>query len=235
MNSNKNPIAEEKTLRHIAFIMDGNGRWAQKRGMPRRFGHKYGARAFRDVVKYCGEIGIEHITVYAFSTENWARPQNEIDSIMSLLEEYIDECEKNMSEYDVRLRFIGDVTVFSDDLQAKISDIQDKTKDKRFGLDVALNYGGRDELVHAFNKLISEGKASVTEQDIEDALYTAGAPAPDLIIRTAGEKRLSNFLMWQSAYSEFYFTDVLWPDITPREIDRAIEDFYKRKRRYGKV
>ena len=231
----KNEKTVDDRLKHIAFIMDGNGRWAKKRGMPRSFGHKYGAKAFRNVVEYCGKIGIKHVTVYAFSTENWGRPKGEIDSIIELLDKYIDECAQNMEKYDVRLRFIGDMTPFDDKLKAKIKSIEEMTKDKGLILDVALNYGGRAEIVNACNRLIKEGKTNITEDDISRALYTAGSPDPDLIVRTAGEMRLSNFLMWQSAYSEFYFTDTLWPDMGPADVDLAVEEFYKRKRRFGKV
>ncbi|MBR3964092.1 MAG: di-trans,poly-cis-decaprenylcistransferase [Clostridia bacterium] len=231
----KNEKTVDDRLKHIAFIMDGNGRWAKKRGMPRSFGHKHGAKAFRNVVEYCGKIGIKHVTVYAFSTENWGRPQGEIDSIIELLDKYIDECAQNMEKYDVRLRFIGDMTPFDDKLKAKIKSIEEMTKDKSLILDVALNYGGRAEIVNACNRLIKEGKTNITEDDISRTLYTAGAPDPDLIVRTAGEMRLSNFLMWQSAYSEFYFTDTLWPDMGPADVDLAVEEFYKRKRRFGKV
>lgn len=231
----KNAKTVDERLKHIAFIMDGNGRWAKKRGLPRSVGHKYGAKAFRNVVEYCGKIGIKHVTVYAFSTENWGRPQGEIESIIDLLDKYIDECAQNMEKYDVRLRFVGDMTPFDDKLKAKIKNVEEMTKDKSLRLDVALNYGGRAEIVNACNRLIAEGKTNITEDDIARALYTAGAPDPDLIVRTAGEMRLSNFLMWQSAYSEFYFTDTLWPDMSPRDVDLAVEEFYKRKRRFGKV
>ncbi len=235
MNSKSSVKTVDERLSHIAFIMDGNGRWAKKRGMPRSVGHKYGAKAFRKVVDYCGKIGIKHVTVYAFSTENWGRPQGEIDSIIELLDKYIDECAENMNEYDVRLRFVGDMTPFDDTMKRKIAYVEEMTKDKGLLLDVALNYGGRAEIVHACNQLIKEGYTQISEADISRALYTAGAPDPDLIVRTAGEMRLSNFLMWQSAYSEFYFTDTLWPDMGPDEVDLAVEEFYKRKRRFGKV
>lgn len=235
MSDTNNTTKVDERLSHIAFIMDGNGRWAKKRGMPRSVGHRYGARAFRNVVEYCGKIGIKHVTVYAFSTENWGRPQDEIDSIIELLDKYIDECADNMEKYDVRMRFLGDMSPFDDALKSKIANIEEKTKDKSLALNIALNYGGRAEIVHACNRLIKEGKSEVTEADVSRALYTADTPDPDLIVRTAGEMRLSNFLMWQSAYAEFYFTDTLWPDMGPREIDLAVEEFYKRKRRFGKV
>jgi len=228
-------IKVDSRLQHIAFIMDGNGRWAERRGMPRRYGHRYGAEAFRKVVRYCGDIGIKYVTVYAFSTENWGRPEKEVRSIMKLLDTYLDECEKSFLEYDIRMRFIGDISKLDSSLSEKAARLERITKDNSLTLSIALNYGGKDELVHAVNSLIAKGKNSVTASDIASELYTAGIPDPDLIVRTAGEQRLSNFLMWQSAYSEFYFTDTLWPDMTSDDIDKAVEEFYRRQRRYGKV
>ncbi len=228
-------IKVDERLQHIAFIMDGNGRWAERRGMPRRFGHRYGAEAFRKVVRYCGNIGIKYVTVYAFSTENWARPDAEVKSIMKLLDTYLDECEQSFAEYNIRMRFIGDISALEPSLQAKAIRLEKVTAGNGLTLCIALNYGGKDELVNAINKLIAAGKTEVTDSDIESALYTAGIPDPDLIVRTAGEQRLSNFLMWQSAYSEFYFTDTLWPDMSAKDVDAAVAEFYSRQRRYGKV
>ena len=228
-------IKVDERLQHIAFIMDGNGRWAERRGMPRRYGHRYGADTFKKIVRYCGDIGIKYVTVYAFSTENWSRPEKEVISIMRLLDKYLDECEKSFKEYNIRMRVIGDVSRLDASLSQKIQRIEEITKDNALTLSIAINYGGKDELVHAINNLIAEGKKEVTAKDIESQLYTAGIPDPDLIVRTAGEMRLSNFLMWQSAYSEFYFTDTLWPDMTSKDIDLAVEEFYSRQRRYGKV
>jgi len=222
-------------LEHIAFIMDGNGRWAEKRGMPRRFGHSYGAKAFRTVIRHCGDIGIKAVTVYAFSTENWARPKEEVDSIMKLLREYVDECEKCADKENLKVRFIGDMSRFDAEFQKRISGLEKKTENNGLSLNIALNYGGRNEIVRACNKLIAKGLTTVTEQDITDSLDTHGIKDPDLIIRTAGEERLSNFLMWQSAYSEFWFCDTLWPDMSEKEVDEAVFAFYKRKRRFGKV
>ena len=228
-------IKVDERLQHIAFIMDGNGRWAERRGMPRRYGHRYGADTFKKIVRYCGDIGIKYVTVYAFSTENWSRPEKEVNSIMRLLDKYLDECEKSFKEYNIKMRVIGDVSRLDASLSQKIQRIEEITKDNALTLSIAINYGGKDELVHAVNNLIAEGKKEVTAKDIESQLYTAGIPDPDLIVRTAGEMRLSNFLMWQSAYSEFYFTDTLWPDMTSKDIDLAVEEFYSRQRRYGKV
>lgn len=228
-------VLVDERLRHIAFIMDGNGRWAVKRGMPRRFGHSYGAKKFKEIINYCGDIGIKYVTVYAFSTENWSRPAAEVDSLMKLLDDYLGECEESLDKYDIRLRFIGDLSPLSESFRSRAASLEQRTVNNKLSLNIALNYGGRDELVHAFNKLAAEGKTRVTADDITHALYTDGIPDPDLIVRTAGEQRLSNFLMWQSAYSEFYFTDTLWPDMTPHDVDLAVEEFYKRKRRFGKV
>lgn len=228
-------IKVDERLQHIAFIMDGNGRWAERRGMPRRFGHRYGAEAFRRVVRYCGDIGIKYVTVYAFSTENWSRPEKEVQSIMKLLDKYLDECAKSVEEYDIRMKFIGDITRLAPELAEKAKKLEEISKDNKLTLCLAINYGGKDEIVNACNKLIASGKSNITADDIASELYTAEIPDPDLIVRTAGEMRLSNFLMWQSAYSEFYFTDTLWPDMTSRDIDKAVEAFYNRQRRYGKV
>ena len=228
MSVDNKTVVDEK-LRHIAFIMDGNGRWATKRGLPREYGHKKGVEVFKEITEYCHKIGVKCVTVYAFSTENWKRPKREVDAIMSLLDEYLD---KSSSE-DVRVQFIGDVSVLDVKLKAKIKSVEEKTANGSSILNVALNYGSRAELVNAYNKLMSSGKQNVTEQDINDALYTYNCPDPDLIVRTGGDLRISNFLLWQAAYSELYFTNTLWPDMTHKDVDQAIEDFYSRKRRFG--
>ena len=228
-------VTVDEKLAHIAFIMDGNGRWATSRGLAREMGHVEGAKAFERVVKYCGDIGVKCVTVYAFSTENWSRPQNEVDKIMLLLERYLDRMLKKMYEYDVSVRFIGDKTPLSDKLKQKIEKAEKGSAGKPLRLNIALNYGGRAEIVHAVNSLISEGVTSVTEEMIGERLYTADCPAPDLIVRTAGEQRISNFLMWQSAYSELYFTDTLWPDMDENAINLAVESFYRRTRRFGGI
>ncbi len=225
----KELIETDKKLRHIAFIMDGNGRWANKRGMPREFGHKKGVEVFKKVTEYCHSIGLECVTVYAFSTENWKRPEKEVQAIMKLLDEYLDK----KSSADVRVKFIGDVSVLDEALVKKIKDTELKTASGKGILNVALNYGSRAEIVNAYNKLMSEGKTNITEGDINSALYTEGCPDPDLIVRTGGDLRISNFLLWQAAYSELYFTDTLWPDMTSDDVDKAIIDFYSRKRRFG--
>ncbi len=222
-------------LKHIAFIMDGNGRWAQARKKSRDQGHVAGAQAFENVVKYCDKIGVQAITFYAFSTENWKRPKAEVDKIMSLLERYIEKVAKRTSDYDVKIRFIGEKTGLSEKLLEKMESVEALTADKSKILNIALNYGSRAEMTSAVNKLISQGRAEVTEQDITNALYTAECPELDLIIRTAGEQRLSNFLLWQAAYAEFYFTETLWPDFGEREVQKAINAYYGRTRRFGAV
>ena len=222
-------------LKHIAFIMDGNGRWAQKRGMPREFGHSHGAATFKRIGRYCESIGIQYMTVYAFSTENWKRPQKEVDTIMKILDDYIEQCFLEMEEDNVHFRFIGNLEVFPAALRAKMARIEAETAHKSFTLNLAINYGGREEITHACNTLIQQGKTSITEEDISRTVYTAGCPDPDLVVRTGGDLRTSNFLLWQSAYAEYYFTKVLWPDYSPKDVDEAISAFYSRHRRYGGV
>ena len=226
---NKSIQTVDERLKHIAFIMDGNGRWANKRGMPREFGHKKGVEVFREITEYCHHIGVECVTVYAFSTENWKRPQREVEAIMKLLDEYLDKTSKE----DVRVCFIGDKSRLNPDLVAKINSVEERTKNGKSTLNVALNYGSRAEIVNACNKLIAMGKDNITEKDLNSALYTCDCPDPDLIVRTGGDLRISNFLLWQAAYSELYFTDTLWPDMTTDDVDAAIENFYSRKRRFG--
>ena len=203
--------------------------------MPREFGHSHGAATFKKIGRYCEKIGFRYMTVYAFSTENWKRPQKEVDTIMRILDEYIEECFLEMEEDNVHFRFIGNLSIFPEELQAKMAKIDRETAHKPFVLNIAVNYGGREEITHACTELIRDGKTEVTEQDINDHLYTLGCPDPDLIVRTGGEYRISNFLLWQSAYTEFYFSDVLWPDYSANDVDEAVAAFYHRKRRYGGV
>jgi len=228
-------IEIDERLKHIAFIMDGNGRWAQKLGKPRQYGHRFGVETLERVSRYCRDLGLETMTVYAFSTENWKRPQVEVDAIMKLLEQYITKMTRTLDDDHVCYRFIGDMSVLSPNLQKKIRVLEEASSVYEQTLNIALNYGGREEIVHCFHELIAEGKTQITEEDISRTLYTAHCPPPDLIVRTGGELRLSNFLMWQSAYAELYFTDVLWPDFAEQDIDAAITAFYSRKRRYGGV
>ena len=213
--------------------MDGNGRWAKKRGMPREYGHRFGAETFRKIMEYCGDIGIEAATFYVFSTENWKRPQKEVDSIMKLLNKYLDECEEKVLKNDARFVFLGDKAVFPEDMRSKMIDIEEKSRKNKKIVNLALNYGGRDEIAMAVNKLIAEGKTRVSEADISAAVYTADSPELDLIIRTGGDMRISNFLLWQSAYSEFVFLDTLWPDFGEKEIMYCVNEFLSRKRRFG--
>lgn len=228
-------IVAESSLRHIAFIMDGNGRWARRRSLPREAGHSVGASAFKKVVRFCGDIGIETVTVYAFSTENWKRPKHEIDAIMKLLDDYIKDAKSGDEENHIRYIFLGEKEALGDELAEKCRHLESMTAHNKTVLNIALNYGGRDEIVHAVNELIKEGASSVSEEDISRKLYTSLSPDPDLIVRTAGEVRTSNFLLWQSAYSEYYFTEVLWPDFDEGEVANAVVDFSKRTRRFGGV
>lgn len=221
------------SLRHIAFIMDGNGRWAKKRAMPREYGHREGAAVFRRLTEYCGSIGIGTVTVYAFSTENWKRPENEVNSIMELLRSYLDDALRDMEKNRICFHFLGDRTPFSPELRERMERTEQLSAQYPLHLNIAINYGGRDEIVHAVNEAIAQGKSPITEADISANLYTRLSPDPDLIVRTGGEKRLSNFLLWQSQYAELYFSPVLWPDFSERDVDEAVIDFYKRKRRFG--
>ena len=227
---------------HIGIIMDGNGRWAQKRGLPRSVGHKQGARTFREIVRHCRGIGIRYLTVYAFSTENWKRPQSEIDAIMNLLRDYLDELERHSDEEQGTLRFIGDMAPLAEDLRQRIADVQERTAGREgITVNIALNYGGRHEVVHAVQQAVSLARqGTLTPEAVDEALvdslmYTAGQPPVDLIIRPSGEQRISNFLLWQGAYAEFVFMDVLWPDFTPGDLDRAIAEFQRRSRRFGGI
>ena len=222
---------------HIAIIMDGNGRWAKRRGMPRSFGHTAGAKKFKEIARYCNKIGVKYLTVYAFSTENWKRPKEEIDGIMNLLRDYLKDS-TNFKGENIKLRFIGDRTALPEDIRLLMEDSERQSQDAT-GMTacLALNYGGRDEIVKAVKRILEDGTApdSISEEFISSYLYTADYPDPDLIIRPSGEYRLSNFLIWQSAYSEFYFDDILWPDFTTKDLDRAIDHFNHRNRRFGGV
>lgn len=220
-------------LKHIAFIMDGNGRWAKARALPRSAGHRAGAKVFRRIVDYMKVVGAKYMTVYAFSTENWARPKDEVDAIMKLLDDYIEDALADVAKNDVRVIFIGDKSPFTVSLKSKMTHLEEISKENHLILNIAMNYGARSEIVHAVNEAIAEGDLPITEEVIERHLYTKESPPPDLIVRTAGELRLSNFLLWQAAYSEFYYTDILWPDLKEADVDDAIRAFYRRKRRFG--
>ncbi|MBQ9744952.1 MAG: di-trans,poly-cis-decaprenylcistransferase [Clostridia bacterium] len=225
-------IKVDDRLSHIAFIMDGNGRWAKKRSLPRKAGHKQGAVAFENVVRECNKLGIKTVTVYAFSTENWKRPKEEVDAIIGLLNSYIDKVDKSK---DIRFIFLGNKSVLDDGLRNKMESLERETLNCSNILNIAFNYGGRSEIVNAFNELAREGKTDIDENDISTHLYTRASKDPDLIVRTANECRISNFLLWQCAYSEFYFTDTLWPDFDKKELYKAIESFYSRKRNFGGI
>lgn len=234
-------VLPEQLPQHIGFIMDGNGRWAKKRGLPRQFGHREGAKNFKKIVRYCKDIGLKNISFYAFSTENWQRPKEEVDTIMELFREYIVDVRNYLSE-NTRMIFLGDKSVFDDDLREKMIKLEEDTAHyTEMTLMMAVNYGGRDELAHAARMLaqkVKDGKLApedITEQSIADNLYTHGIPDVDLVIRPSGELRLSNYLIWQCAYAEYYFTNILWPDFTPAELDKAIIEYNRRSRRFGGV
>ena len=223
--------------RHIAIIMDGNGRWAKKRGLPRTAGHTAGAKTFKNIARYCNKIGLKYLTVYAFSTENWKRPEDEVKGIMNLLREYLKEAE-NCQDENIRVRFIGDREPLADDIkELMLKNERESENATGLTLYIAINYGGRDEIVKAVQKIIKSGvKAEdITEKVISDNLYTADCPDPDFIIRPSGEYRISNYLIWQSAYSEFWYSDILWPDFTEKHLEKAIDDFNKRNRRFGGI
>ena len=237
-------MEQQKVLpRHIAVIMDGNGRWAKQRGLPRTEGHKKGAEVFRQICQYAADIGIEYLSFYAFSTENWKRSAQEVDAIMDLLRHYLAEMEEREDENKdggYRIRFLGAREGMPSDIAYLMDEVEERSKDKtRMFVNLCVNYGGRDEIVHAARTLAEQVQRgalqpqSITEQLLSNALYTAGQPDPDLVIRPSGELRLSNFLIWQSAYAEFYYDDVLWPDFSPRDLDRAIEAYRNRDRRFG--
>ena len=229
---NKKEIKVDENLRHIAFIMDGNGRWAKQRGLDRPEGHKVGVKVFEDIANTCFDIGLDAVTFYAFSTENWKRPPAEINVIMGLLGLYLDKCGPDLIRRKVRFRMLGDKDGLSASLRSKIDALEQATHSFEKTLNVAINYGGRDEIVRACRLLCQSGE-EITKESISRALYTEDCIEPDMIIRTAGEKRLSNFLLWQSSYSELYFTDKLWPDFNDDDLCLAIEDYYSRRRKYG--
>ena len=225
---------------HVAIILDGNGRWAKAKGMPRKYGHLQGARAVEDCCEYVWNLGVNYLTVYAFSTENWNRPEDEVTALMNLLRDYMKTSIKRAMKNNMCVRVIGDKTRLDKDLQESIARLEETTAGNTgLHFQIAINYGGRDELTRAVRKLateVAEGKRtpdSIDEAAIDGALDTAGLPAPDLLIRTCGEQRISNFLLWQLAYTEFYFTDIAWPDFNQQELEKAIAAYNQRDRRYG--
>lgn len=227
---------------HIGIIMDGNGRWAQKRFLPRSAGHRAGAQNFRTITRYCSKIGIKYLTVYAFSTENWSRPMEEVGALMRLFKEYLEEALRDFMDENIRVRFIGDVSAFPQELQELIQEVEEASAPKTgMVLNLAMNYGGRAEITRAakaFAQDVAQGKVQpedLTEESFSRYLYTGGQPDPDLIIRPSGEERLSNFLLWQSAYAEFVYFDILWPDFKTKDLDEAIAIYSSRQRRFGGV
>lgn len=219
----------------VAIIMDGNGRWAKKRGLPRTEGHKAGAKAAAGVIKLFREYGVHHLTLYAFSTENWKRPKEEVDALMDLIYYYVDTVviPGLKKEKDLCVRFIGDKSALSEKLRNKCIEAEELAKNRPYVCNVALNYGGRDDIVHAVNSAIADGYTEVSEDILSRYMYTYGSPDPDMVIRTGGDFRISNFLLWQSAYSELIVIDTLWPDFSRADIDRCLEEFYRRNRRFG--
>ena len=232
---------EARLPRHIAIIMDGNGRWAKRRFLPRSAGHRAGAKTFQDIARYANQIGVGYMTVYAFSTENWKRPKEEIDNLMNLMRDYLKDA-KNFKEENIQVQFIGDLSVLPQDMQELIREDEELSADATgMHLNIAMNYGGRDEILRAVGQLAAEAKAgeldpaTIDEALFSARLYTAGQPDPDLIIRPSGEFRLSNYLIWQSAYAEFWFSDILWPDFNRKHLMQAIEAYNSRSRRFGGV
>ena len=224
-----------KPLNSVAIIMDGNGRWAKRRGLPRTAGHIAGAKIIEEVLKHFRELGVHHVTLYAFSTENWKRPREEVDALMELMYKYLDEVafKKVREDPDFSMKFLGDKSLLPERLRNKCIEIEEYARDRAFVCNIALNYGGRDEIVHAANAAIKDGHTTLTEDILSKYTYTAPTPDPDLVIRTGGDFRISNFLLWQSAYSEFIFLDTLWPDFSKSDIDRCVDEFNSRTRRFG--
>ena len=240
VTSNKktqNTVSKTQLPNHIGIIMDGNGRWAKKRALPRTAGHAAGSKKFKEIARYCNKIGLKYLTVYAFSTENWRRPKEEVDTIMNIFRDYLKDS-VNFKDENIKLEFIGDITGMPEDIADLMKQAEYNSRNAT-GLTVymAINYGGRDELVHAVRDIIKEGipADSIDEKVVSDHLYAKNCPDPELIIRPSGEYRLSNFLIWQAAYSEFWYSNVLWPDFSPDDLDRAIEDYNKRNRRFGGI
>ena len=227
---------------HVAIILDGNGRWAKAKGMPRNYGHAQGSKNVEKICEEAWRMGIKYLTVYAFSTENWNRPKDEVDALMKLLRNYMKTCLKTAAKNDMKVRVIGDITRLDEDIQKRILELEEATKDNGgLNFQIAINYGSRDEITRAVRALaedVKEGKLMPEEVDeacIERYLDTHDIPDPDLLIRTSGEQRLSNYLLWQLAYTEFYFTDIPWPDFSKQELEKAIEQYNHRDRRYGGV
>ena len=227
--------------RHIAIILDGNGRWAKKRGLPRTAGHKVGAENFRKIATYCKNIGVEYLTVYAFSTENWSRPEDEVSTLMKLFDRYLKEAIDTMAKDNIRMRVLGDVSALSPELQKQIEETNRISQQyEGFQANICINYGGRAEIMRAAKLYLEDVRVNGADEALDEKrfgsyMYSSGIPDPELLIRPGGEQRISNFLLWQCAYSEFYFTDVLWPDFDAQELEKAIAEFNRRDRRFGGV
>lgn len=239
----KSEVLSDSTLPvHIGIIMDGNGRWAKKRGLPRKAGHSAGAKTFRKITRYCSDIGIKYLTVYAFSTENWKRPEDEVRSLMKLFKSYLEEALADFKDDSIVVKFIGDKAPFDEDLRNLMIENEESSKDRDgMVLNIAMNYGSRDEIVRAVKNICNDVQSgavsteNIDEQLFSDYLYTSGQPDPDLIIRPSGEYRISNFLLWQSAYTEFVIMNKLWPDFEKSDLDEALKIYSQRNRRYGGV
>ena len=235
-------LSQMKIPNHVAIILDGNGRWAKKRLMPRNYGHMQGAKTVEKICEDAWNMGIHYLTVYAFSTENWKRPEDEVNALMKLLKNYLKDCIERSNSNDMRVRVIGDKTGLNDEIRDKIAELEEMTKNNTgLNFTIAINYGSRDEMVRAMKKMamdIKDGKVpedDISEETFGNYLDTVGIPDPDLLIRTSGEQRLSNYLLWQLAYTEFYFTDVLWPDFSKKDLEDAVFAYNKRDRRFGKI
>jgi undecaprenyl diphosphate synthase len=223
----------EKLPNHIAIILDGNGRWAKKRGLPRSAGHKMGVETLIKITRYCSEIGIRNLTVYAFSTENWNRPKEEVDYLMSLMEEYFNGLDKKLRKRNIKLKVIGEKNNLNEKLLKIIYDVEENSKyNTGMILNIAFNYGGKDEIVNAFKTMVND-KVIINKETVDKYLYTSESGNVDLVIRTSGEQRISNFLLWQIAYAELYFTKTLWPDFNKKDLNKAIDSYLNRDRRYG--
>ncbi|NPA13548.1 MAG: isoprenyl transferase [Aquificae bacterium] len=221
---------------HVAVIMDGNGRWARRRGLPRVYGHRAGAERVEEILQTAKEVGVKWLSVFAFSTENWQRPKEEVDTIMSLLVEYINKKVPYLLENNIRLRFMGRIDQLPENIKQTVLEGEEATKGcKGMNFVVALNYSGKAEIIDAVNRILAEGKGSITEEDFRKYFYIPEMPDPDLLIRTSGEERISNFMLWQMAYTEFYFTETLWPDFDREEFFKALYEYQSRERRFGKV
>lgn len=231
----KDVVMTDERLDSVAIIMDGNGRWAKRRGLPRTAGHIAGAKIVQGILEIFREIGVHTVTLYAFSTENWKRPKEEVDALMKLLYKYLDEVviDKIKSDKDFSMKFLGDKSVLPEKLRDKCIEVEEMAKDRAFVCNVALNYGGRDEIVHAANAAFADGHTTLTEDILSQYMYTSHSPDPDLVIRTGGDFRISNFLLWQSAYSEYVILDTLWPDFGRKQIMDCVRKFYSRDRRFG--